>query len=140
MATQRIGGRAEKEPEPTRQDRPFLLVDRATWLVLPDELHGRGNWRDHTLHFSSKRVIVIQAKIGPVGMFYLSQKARVGQGLDTLCHTHLFSIERSQEYCTRSHASGSLIKTANRISERPPQGGLLMTQSGHRMGLIRGIP
>jgi hypothetical protein len=55
-----------------------------------------------TLHFSSKRVIVIQAKVGPVGVFYLSQKARVGQGLDTLCHTHLFSIERSQEYCTRS--------------------------------------
>ena len=51
MATQRIGGRAEKEPEPRRQDRPFLLVDRATWLVLPDELHGRGNWRDHASLF-----------------------------------------------------------------------------------------
>ena len=33
MATQRIGGRAEKELEPRRQDRPFLLADRATWLV-----------------------------------------------------------------------------------------------------------
>ena len=105
MATQRIGGRAEKELEPRRQDRPFLLADRATWLVdgliLPDEPHGRGNWRDHA-SLSSKRVIVIQAKVGPMGMFYLSQKARVGQGLDTLCHTHLFSIERSQKHCTRS--------------------------------------
>ena len=72
MATQHIGGRAEKELEPRRQDRPFLLADRATWLVdgliLPDEPHGRGNWRDHA-SLSSKRVIVIQPKVGPMGMF-----------------------------------------------------------------------
>ena len=102
MATQRIGGVLKRNWNLDAKIGLFCLRIAPLGLtILPDEPHGRGKGAI-TLHFSSKRVIVIQAKVGPVGMFYLSQKARVGQGLDTLCHTHLFSIERSQKHCTRS--------------------------------------
>ena len=53
-----------------------LAADRATRLVdgliLPDEPHGRGNWRDHA-SLSSRRVIVIQAKVGRMGMYLMFQ-------------------------------------------------------------------
>ena len=50
-------------------DRATRLVDG---LILPDEPHGRGNWRDHA-SLSGRRVIVIQAKVGRMGMYLMGQ-------------------------------------------------------------------
>jgi len=51
-------------------------VDRATRLVdgliLPDEPHGRGNWRDYA-SLAGRKVIVIQTKIGRMGMYLMGQ-------------------------------------------------------------------
>jgi hypothetical protein len=50
-------------------DRATRLVDG---LILPDEPHGRGNWRDHA-SLSGRRAIVIQAKVGGMGMYLMGQ-------------------------------------------------------------------
>ena len=50
-------------------DRATRLVDG---LILPDEPHGRGNWRDHA-SLSGRRVIVIQTKVGRMGMYLMGQ-------------------------------------------------------------------
>lgn len=50
-------------------DRGVRLVDG---LILPDESHGRGKWRDHS-SLSGKRVIVIQTKAGRMGMYLMGQ-------------------------------------------------------------------
>ena len=41
-------------------------------LILPDEPHGRGKWRDHS-SLSGRRVIVIQTKKGRMGMYLMGQ-------------------------------------------------------------------
>jgi hypothetical protein len=50
-------------------DRAIRRVDG---LILPDEPHGRGNWRDHAL-LSGRRVIIIQAKTDRMGMYLMGQ-------------------------------------------------------------------
>lgn len=50
-------------------DRATRLVDG---LILPDEPHGRGEWRDYT-SLRARRVIVIQTKIGRMGMYLMGQ-------------------------------------------------------------------
>jgi hypothetical protein len=50
-------------------DRAPRYVDG---LILPDEPHGRGKWRDYA-SLSGKRVIVIQTKIGRMGMYLMGQ-------------------------------------------------------------------
>lgn len=51
-------------------------VDRATRLVdgliLPDEPYRRGKWREHP-SLSDRRVIVIQTKVGRMGMYLMGQ-------------------------------------------------------------------
>jgi hypothetical protein len=51
------------------KDRSIRLVDG---LILPDEPNGRGNWRDHA-SISGKRVIIIQTKVGRMGMYLMGQ-------------------------------------------------------------------
>jgi hypothetical protein len=73
-------------------DRATRLVDG---LILLDEPHGRGNWRDHA-SLSGRRVIVIQAKVGRMGMYLMGQalfSARLALACDAasvrsilLCH------------------------------------------------------
>ena len=50
-------------------DRAPRYVDG---LILPDEPHGRGKWHDYA-SLSGKRVIVIQTKIGRIGMYLMGQ-------------------------------------------------------------------
>ena len=50
-------------------DRARRCVDG---LILPDEPHGRGKWRDHA-SLSDRRVIVIQTKIGRMGMYLMGR-------------------------------------------------------------------
>jgi hypothetical protein len=50
-------------------DRAVRLVDG---LILPDEPHGRGKWREH-VSLVDRRVIVIQAKAGRIGMYLMGQ-------------------------------------------------------------------
>jgi hypothetical protein len=50
-------------------DRAPRYVDG---LILPDEPHGRGKWRDHA-SLSDRRVIVIQTKIGRMGMYLMGR-------------------------------------------------------------------
>ena len=50
-------------------DRATRLVDG---LILPEEPHGRGNWRNHA-SLSGRRVIVIQTKVGRMGMYLMGQ-------------------------------------------------------------------
>ena len=58
----------------------YPLVHRATdraqrladGLILPDETHGRGNWRDHA-SLTGRRVIVIQTKAERMGMYLMGQ-------------------------------------------------------------------
>jgi hypothetical protein len=50
-------------------DRAQRLVDG---LILPDEPHGRGNWRDHA-SLTGRRVIVIQTKAERMGMYLMGQ-------------------------------------------------------------------
>jgi len=41
-------------------------------LILPDEPHGRGKWRDYEA-LSGRRVIIIQTKAGRMGMYLMGQ-------------------------------------------------------------------
>jgi hypothetical protein len=50
-------------------DRATRLVDG---LILPDEPHGRGNWRDY-LSLAGRKVIVIQTKTGRMGIYLMGQ-------------------------------------------------------------------
>jgi hypothetical protein len=50
------------------KDQGIRLVDG---VILPDEPHGRGKWRDHSL--TGKRVIVIQTKAERMGMYLMGQ-------------------------------------------------------------------
>jgi hypothetical protein len=50
-------------------DRAPRFVDG---LILPDEPHGRGKWRDY-VSLSGRRVIVIQTKVGRMGMYLMGQ-------------------------------------------------------------------
>ena len=50
-------------------DRAPRYVDG---LILPDEPHGRGKWRDHA-SLSGRRVVVIQTKTGRMGMYLMGQ-------------------------------------------------------------------
>lgn len=50
-------------------DRGARLVDG---LILPDEPNGRGKWRDYA-SLTGRRVIVIQTKVGRMGMYLMGQ-------------------------------------------------------------------
>jgi hypothetical protein len=50
-------------------DRAPRLVDG---LILPDEPHGRGEWRDFA-SLAGRRVIVVQTKTGRMGMYLMGQ-------------------------------------------------------------------
>jgi hypothetical protein len=41
-------------------------------LILPDESHGGGKWRDYE-SLSGRRVIVIQTKVGRMGKYLMGQ-------------------------------------------------------------------
>ena len=41
-------------------------------LILPDEPHGRGKWRDYA-SLSGRRVVVVQTKTGRMGMYLMGQ-------------------------------------------------------------------
>ena len=50
-------------------DRGARLVDG---LIMPDEPHRRGNWRDYT-SLAGRRVILVQTKVGRLGMYLMGQ-------------------------------------------------------------------
>ena len=65
-------------------DRAPRLVDG---LILPDEPHGRGKWRD-CASLTGKRVIVVQTKTGRMGMYLMGQ-ALFSARLALAEYTHL---------------------------------------------------
>lgn len=50
-------------------DRATRLVDG---LIFPDEPYAQGKWREHP-SLSGRRVIVVQTKIGRMGMYLMGQ-------------------------------------------------------------------
>jgi hypothetical protein len=47
-------------------------VRRVDGLILPDEPHGRGKWRDYA-SLTGRRVIIVQAKVGRMKMSLMGQ-------------------------------------------------------------------
>jgi hypothetical protein len=47
-------------------------VRRVDGLILPDEPHGRGKWRDYA-SLTGKRVIIVQTEFSRMGMYHMGQ-------------------------------------------------------------------